>query len=78
MKLTLSLVILALVGSLVCGFQTSSRPVPPRVAVRVTPVDSAWYAALPHDPEAATAAFIARVPAEATKTAPMLEPGEQR
>ncbi len=72
MKLTLSLVILALVGSLAWGFQTSRRPVPLRVAVRVTPADSAWYAALPRDPEAATAAFIARVPAEAQARAQAL------
>jgi STE24 endopeptidase len=33
-------------------------------AFRIDPVDAAWYAALPQDPEAATRAWLARIPAE--------------
>ena len=36
-----------------------------RPAVRATPVDAAWYAALPADPAAATRLFVERVPAAA-------------
>ena len=31
---------------------------------RIAPADAAWYAALPKDPEAATQAWLARIPAE--------------
>src|SRR4051812_17089922 len=65
MKPTLLITLVALVSSLTWGFVVSSRPVPPRVPVRVTEVDSAWYTSLPRDAKAATAAFIARVPAQA-------------
>jgi STE24 endopeptidase len=59
-----SLMAAAVVGALAWGFTTGAQPVPARVAWRGTQVDSAWSASLPRDPAAATAAFLARVPAD--------------
>ncbi len=51
--------------ALVWGFVASSKPAPARSNAHATEADAAWYAALPADPVAATAAFLSRVPAEA-------------
>ena len=61
-----------LVAGLVLGLgAASAQPVAAAAAApaassafRIDPVDAAWYAALPKDPEAATRAWLARVPAE--------------
>ncbi len=48
-----------------CSIAARSRA----AALRATPVDAAWYAALPADATAATQAFIDRVPAAASARA---------
>lgn len=47
------------------GAIAGSQPVAQRLAVRAAPVDAAWYAMLPGEPNAATRAFLERVPADA-------------
>lgn len=47
------------------GAIAGSQPVAQRLAVRAAPVDAAWYAMLPGEPNAATRAFVERVPADA-------------
>lgn len=58
-----TLMAVALVGSLAWGFmldrQAKPTHIPPSVAL---PADSAWYSALPMDPDAATEKFLARLP----------------
>ena len=60
----------AVVGSIALaaiawGAIAGSQPVAQRLAVRAAPVDAAWYAMLPGEPNAATRAFLERVPADA-------------
>lgn len=60
----------AVVGSIALaaiawGAIAGSQPVAQRLAVRAAPVDAAWYAMLPGEPNAATRAFVERVPADA-------------
>ena len=65
----LLLVALVAIAAIAWGAWAGSQPVGQRPPVRVTPVDAAWYAALPADPIAATRAFIDRVPAAARERA---------
>jgi STE24 endopeptidase len=65
----LLLVALVAITAIAWGAWAGSQPVGQRPAVRVTPVDAAWYVALPSDPIAATRAFIDRVPAAARERA---------
>lgn len=65
MRAFVAAIIVALFGALAIGTQAASRPVPPRDAFRPVAADSTWYASLPPDPAAATAAFLQRVPADA-------------
>lgn len=51
--------VLALLALLATGVAAAAEP-----AFRITPVDAAWYAALPWDPQAATDAFMASIPAD--------------
>lgn len=60
----------AVVGSIALaaiawGAIAGSQPVAQRLAIRAAPVDAAWYAMLPGEPNAATRAFLERVPADA-------------
>ena len=64
--------VLAMAALAGIGIGVGAQPVAPRTPVRATPVDAAWYASLPVDPEAATAAFLARVPVAATARADAL------
>ena len=64
MKTVLLIVAAVVVGALTWGFTTGAQPVPTRVAWRGPDVDPSWAASLPSDPAAATAAYLARVPAE--------------
>ena len=50
--------------ALALGGWASFREPPPRAAFQVAPVDAAWYAALPRDPDAATRVYLDRIPAE--------------
>jgi len=52
------------VCALAWGWSIGGEAVPARPADQTIAVDSAWYAALPLDAEAATAAYLARIPAE--------------
>ena len=61
LALALLAVALVVVG---CGLYVESRPVPPRAVDQTLPADAAWYAHLPMNPEAATAAYLARIPAD--------------
>jgi STE24 endopeptidase len=63
-KTLLLLVGAAVVSALVWGFTTGTQPVPARVVDHEARADSAWSTSLPRDPAAATAAFLARVPAD--------------
>ena len=65
----LLLVALVAIAAIAWGTWAGSQPVGQRPPVRVTPVDAAWYAALPADPIAATWAFIDREPAAARERA---------
>jgi STE24 endopeptidase len=65
----LLLVALVSIAAIAWGAFAGSQPIGQRPPVRVTPVDAAWYAALPADPIAATRAFIDRVPAAARERA---------
>ena len=47
----------------VTGLQVQSRPPPPRAQDQTTAVDAGWYARLPADADAATEAYVARIPA---------------
>jgi STE24 endopeptidase len=64
MKALLLLVAATVVGALAWGFAIGARPVPSRAAWHGTQADAVWGASLPRDPTAATAAFLARVPAD--------------
>jgi len=64
-RITLACVALAVVVAAGWGTVASRRPVAPRGVSQPAPVDAAWYASLPRDPEAATAALIDRVPHDA-------------
>ncbi|HEY1326241.1 MAG TPA: M48 family metalloprotease [Casimicrobiaceae bacterium] len=48
--------------ALLWGWSVGREPAPPRPADLVARVDAAWYDALPLDPAAATAAYLARIP----------------
>lgn len=65
----LLLVALVSIAAIAWGAFAGSQPIGQRPPVRVTPVDAAWYAALPADPIAAARAFIDRVPAAARERA---------
>ena len=65
----LLLVAVAALAAIVWGAVAGAKPEGQRPPIRVTPVDAAWYAALPIDPVAATQAFIDRVPADARASA---------
>ena len=43
---------------------SASAPAATSSSFQIAPADAAWYAALPKDPEAATQAWLARIPAE--------------
>lgn len=47
-------------GALAWGAIEGTRPIPPRPPLPQVPADSAWYGALPKDPELATQAYLAR------------------
>jgi len=47
-----------------CGFYVESRPVPPRAQDQTAAASAAWYASLPERPDAATAAYLSRIPAD--------------
>ena len=64
MRITWVVAIFAAVLALALGVWASMREPPPRAAFQVPPVDAEWYAALPRDPEAATHAYLQRIPAE--------------
>ena len=63
------LVVVVALAAIAWGAVAGAKPEGQRPPVRVTPVDTGWYAALPTDPVAATKAFIDRVPAEARASA---------
>jgi len=46
------------------GWSIGRQPVPPRPADQTATVSPAWYEALPLDPDAATAAYLERIPAD--------------
>ena len=52
------------IGALVFGWWAGAQPAPTRPGDLTTPVNASWYAALPLDPAAATAAYLARIPPE--------------
>src|SRR5262249_7792583 len=64
MRLFLIVAALALATALAWGFYAQGQPAPARAQDMVAPVTAAWRAALPRDPEAATQAFLDRVPQE--------------
>jgi len=68
-RLIIGLLIAVPFAALVWGWIAGERPIGARPAVIVTPVDAAWYAALPRDAEAATNAYLARVPADTRERA---------
>jgi STE24 endopeptidase len=70
MRLTRIVLVTALVGTLVIcsGLWFASRPVPSLASDRTVSADSRWYAQLPADPEAATATYLARIPADMRDT----------
>lgn len=63
MKALLLVLAAAALATLAWGFTTGAQAVPTRIAWHGTEADSAWTASLPIEPTAATAAFLARVPA---------------
>lgn len=56
-------------AALVLGWIAGEQPLGMRPAAIVNRADAAWYAALPRDAEAATNAYLARVPAETRERA---------
>ena len=68
-RFVIGLLVAVPLAALVWGWIAGERPSGARPAVIVTPVDAAWYAALPRDAEAATNAYLARVRAEARERA---------
>ena len=67
MKFTLAVAAVALVAAVAGGMLSTRGAAPARGPSRAEPVDAQWYSALPLDPDAATAALLARVPAEAAR-----------
>lgn len=65
MKSFLVLVVSVSLGGAVWGILAGNEPAGTRADATVAPVDAAWYAALPSDPDDATEAFLARMPAAA-------------
>ena len=68
-KLVFALFLAVPFAALVWGWIAGERPIGARPAVIVTPVDAAWYSALPRDAAAATSAYLARVPAQTRERA---------
>lgn len=56
----------AVITALLVGAAAAGADQP---AFQITPVDDAWFQALPMDPQAATDAFMARIPADVTARA---------
>ena len=46
------------------GYYLDSRPAPPRAQDQTAKADAAWYARLPMQPDAATAAYLSRIPVD--------------
>jgi STE24 endopeptidase len=64
MRIMLAAALLSLLAALGWGFHAGGQPAPPRAQDMTAVVTDAWRAALPRDPQAATEAYLARVPAE--------------
>ena len=58
------LIAVATIAALAWGWSVDRVPVPPRPADQTIQADAAWYAALPLDASAATAAYLARITPE--------------
>lgn len=54
--------VLALLGALAWGWHVDGQPVPARPADLTSPLTDAWQAALPIEADAATSAYLARIP----------------
>lgn len=67
MRVFVALVLAAVVGGVGWGMLAGSQSAGTRADATIVPADSAWYTDLPSDPEAATDAFLARIPAEARR-----------
>jgi len=63
-RLVWTMILGIVVAALAWGSMVGAEAVPPRPRDLTTPVDAAWYATLPADADSATAAYLARVPAE--------------
>ncbi len=63
MKWALGIAALSLVLALGLGFYAGNQPAAFRASDLTVPVTDQWVASLPKDPDAATAAYLARVPA---------------
>lgn len=64
-----AVIVAAALAGVVWGVLAGSQAVGTRPAVLVSAAGPAWYAALPADPEAATKAYLARVPPETRERA---------
>jgi STE24 endopeptidase len=62
MKISLGVLVLGLLLAVGWGVWAGQQPTAPRVDDMTTSVGPEWYSALPRDPQAATAAYLARVP----------------
>lgn len=64
MRLIIAIALVALAIAIGWGVYAQSEPAPARPDHLVTPVPAEWHANLPRDPQAATQAYLDRVPAE--------------
>jgi hypothetical protein len=64
MRITLLVALVAAVLALVLGGIAASREPPPRSPERARSVDDAWRNSLPRDADAATRAYLERIPKE--------------
>lgn len=64
MRLIIGVALIALVIAIGWGVYAQSQPAPERPDHLVAPVSAEWHASLPRDPQAATEAYLARVPDE--------------
>ena len=64
MRITMAVAIVAALLALALGGWANIHEPPPRATFQVRPADVAWYASLPREADAATRAYLERIPAE--------------
>jgi len=62
---------LVLLGMFAPAHEAAAADAPPTANLQIRPIDAAWITALPHDADAATKAYLDRLPPEVVARAQM-------